>query len=345
MEDRWRRSCRARSPPCRPGVSWRASSTTRSRERNRGNILKPGIAATFLELGDATSRNLEFSHRRNVSVSFGEETITEINLLEIRRRHPERVHVWTFTKAQEAKIGADWEWHIVGRERTAKMRVQAKRLQRNDVLKITHKVSSSGDQQRDLLLSGAQADGMKPIYCIYCTEPQRGIWTEITAPSGYRSYHTGCLLVDANDVSLATRRLHEIEDRCIPWHYLVERSAFVYDKQEFINENLDALVIRTYASIGLIPTPTDGDEWELARRRGWNAPTIDDLNEDTGRDFDGTGVAETTDEDRARLEAGTAAGRQIARQDQERAHARGVSRMMAIDVRDAEAEEGLPRRM
>ena len=305
-------------------------------------MLKPGIAATFLELGDATSRNLQFSHRGDVSVSYGEETITETNLLEIRRRHPERVHLQTFTKAQEGKIGADWEWHIVGRKRTAKMRVQAKRLQCNDVLKITHKVASTGKQQRGLLIGGAQTDGMKPVYCIYCTEPQRGIWTEKTAPIGYRSYHSGCLLADANDVSLTTRRLHQIEDRCIPWHFLIERSAFLYDRQEFIDAGQDALFVRTRVSIGLMPIPLVGGEAVPPRRRGWNAPTIDDLNEDTGRDFDGIGVAETTDEDRARLEPGTAAGRQIAERDRERARERGISRMMAIDVRedpDAEVKE------
>ena len=51
---------------------------------------------TFLELGDATSCNLKFSHRDDVWVSYGEETITETNLLEIRRRHPEHVRVRTF---------------------------------------------------------------------------------------------------------------------------------------------------------------------------------------------------------------------------------------------------------
>jgi len=85
--------------------------------------LKSTMIATLLRLGDSTSRNLEFSHRPNVWVSYGEETITESNLLEIRRRHPELVRVRTFPKREEAKSGADWEWHIVGRRRTFKMRV------------------------------------------------------------------------------------------------------------------------------------------------------------------------------------------------------------------------------
>ena len=91
---------------------------------------------TFLELGDATSHNLEFSHREDVFVSYGEETITENNLLEIRRRHIDRVHLETFTKPKEGKSGADWEWHIIGHKWTLKMRVQAKRVQCDDTLKI-----------------------------------------------------------------------------------------------------------------------------------------------------------------------------------------------------------------
>ena len=102
------------------------------------------LALTFLELGDATSRNLEFSHGDNVWVSYGEETITETNLLEITRRHPQIVDVRTFPKKVEATNGADWEWHIVGSLRTLRMRVQAKRLQRNGVLKVKHTVKSSG---------------------------------------------------------------------------------------------------------------------------------------------------------------------------------------------------------
>ena len=85
------------------------------------------LVKTFLELGDATSRNLEFSHRQDVFVSYGEETITEHNLLEIRRRHRKRICLETFPKRKEAQNGADWEWHIVGNKWTLKMRVQAKR--------------------------------------------------------------------------------------------------------------------------------------------------------------------------------------------------------------------------
>ena len=73
--------------------------------------MKLDLALTFLELGDAASRNLEFSHGDDVWVSYGEETITETSLLEIGRRHPRLVRVRTFPKMVEATNGADWEWH------------------------------------------------------------------------------------------------------------------------------------------------------------------------------------------------------------------------------------------
>ena len=60
---------------------------------------------TLLELGDATSRNLEFAHRKDVHVSLGEEATTEHNLLEIRRRHWDSTRIETFPKPKEAKNG------------------------------------------------------------------------------------------------------------------------------------------------------------------------------------------------------------------------------------------------
>ena len=288
--------------------------------------MKSSWAATLLELGDATSRNLEFSHRDDVCVSYGEETITETNLLEIRRRHPELVGVYTFPKPREAKNGADWEWHVVGRRQTLKMRVQAKRLQSNGVLKVKHKVKSSGKQQRDLLVSGARADRMKAVYCIYCTERQRRIWKA----RGYRSFHTGCLLADACDVPLAIGKLCEIENKCIPWHYLVERCDFVQERRELITAEDENRVRLLSISIDRMEVGTDGGDAD----KGWNAPTVDDLNGDTGRAFDRTGVEETTPEDEERLAAATVEGHRMPRDDRERLLELGIYRMVVIDVRD-----------
>lgn len=302
--------------------------------------MKSALTATLLDLGDATSRNLEFSHCAGVSISYGEETITESNLLEIRRRHPKLVRLWTFTKPKEGKIGADWEWHIVGRSRTVKMRVQAKRVQRNDVLKVKHKVKSSGRQQRCLLIAGAQAACMKPVYCIYSTNQQRKFWRQPKGPPGYRTFQTGCLLADAADVPLRTRKLDEVEQKCIPWHFLCEPTVSMQWRLEVAKVGGEDFV--HFVSVGRRPVPVlaNGEVGVPPEFSGWNAPSINDLNEDTGWDFDRTGVEETTAEDRARLKPETVDGRRILQSDGERLQELGICRMMVMDVRgEPESEE------
>lgn len=174
------------------------------------------LVETMMHLGDMTSRNLDFSYRRNVPVSYGEETITESNLLELRRHHSDVVHLRTFSKHQESKNGADWEWRIIGNVRSLVMRVQAKRVQRNDVLRIRHTVGQTDRQQHDLLVETAKADDMKPMYCIYCTERQRIHWRQIGG------LQTGCLLVDAERLSENVSSLGLIESACWPWHFLFD---------------------------------------------------------------------------------------------------------------------------
>ena len=302
--------------------------------------MKFDMAATFVELGDATSRNLAYSQGEGVGVSYGEETITETNLLEIRRRHPEHVHLHTFSKHAESRNGADWEWHIVGRRRTLKMRVQAKRVQRDEVLKIKHEVKSSGEQQRQLLRAGALAAGMKPVYCIYCTEGQREFWKQDKALPGFRSLETGCLLAGAEDVPQDTKRLIEIEEKCKPWHHLFLPGILTLGEFEYFEVDAGDLIefvgIRQPRSYAVVIEGLD----EPADGSGWKAPTVDDLNGDTGRQFDRIGVGETTEEDRARVEPDTENGREMARRDAERLRALRLSRMLVMDVRgDPESDE------
>ncbi len=132
--------------------------------------MKETLLYSLLELGHATSQNLGFAHRDDVYISYGEETITEGNLLELRRRHPTIVHLKTFDKRKEASNGADWEWHITGRARQFRMRVQAKRIQRDNKLKIPHKVQSSRRYQIELLIDDAKINRLKPVYCFYASE-------------------------------------------------------------------------------------------------------------------------------------------------------------------------------
>ena len=292
----------------------------------------PNILTTFLELGDATSRNLEFAHRPDVSVSYGEETITENNLLEIRRRHPHLVYLETFPKLKEAKSGADWEWHIIGRKYTARMRVQAKRVQSNGTLKIRHRVKSSGLQQRDLLLDAAKRDNLKPVYCFYSTESQRSIWNQLN-PTEDSEFQTGCLLADARDVSDSTTNLKQIEDKCIPWHYLFNRTVrTVFVRRKYETIEYGSYVFGEWQQYVLAPSTHDRESTAASE-----FPTIEDLNGQGRREnFDSTGVGETNSEDLERLRSRTRIEDWQERVSYKTHLEMNVHRIMWIDVRNVQ---------
>ena len=168
---------------------------------------------------------------------------------------------------------------------------------------VKHKVASSGIQQRQLLIDGANADNMKPVYCIYSTNRQRRIWKQVSRWGMSEFYQAGCLLADASDVPLTTRKLEQIENKCIPWHYLFNRVALVHAKIELLEQ--EDRELQSYYSVSRTPQVSQFFiamiRWGQPYNMGWNAPTIADLNEDTERDFDRTGIRKTTDEDQARL--------------------------------------------
>lgn len=241
-----------------------------------------GLIKCMRQLGHATSCNLEFSYRTDVPISYGEETITESNLLELRRHHSDIVHLRTLSKHEEASIGADWEWYIVGRRRTLRMRVQAKRVQRTGVLKIRHVVGQSGGQQRDLLIQAARVARMRPMYCIYCTESHRNLWKQTGR------WQTGCLLVDARVMPLSTRRLDSIEWACWPWHYLLDPFPATFSIDHFLPREEGEEIVY---------------EFPFRSPLRWDGPTILDLNEDTGRTYNLAGVGETTSSDLAMVDS------------------------------------------
>jgi hypothetical protein len=274
-----------------------------------------GLLNSLLELANATSQNLAFAHRDDVSVSYGEETITESNLLELRRRHPQAITLSTFGKKAESLIGADWEWHIIGQHWTFRMRVQAKRLQKDNKLKIPHAVKSSGSQQIELLISDAKIHNLMPVYCFYASEDQRGVWIKRASSGQCQEYEYSCLLAKAQKVkSVMPKNLRSIEKDCIPWHYLV--SPHRYSKHQWMHQFQDpaliSFVVATEAAIGIV----DGDiEHELPN----DFPTIFDLNSEGRPEFEGIFKTQEVKKSKKMSE------RQFAE--------RGISRLIEIDVR------------
>lgn len=279
------------------------------------------LLRTLLELGDATSRNLEFVHRPDVSISYGEESITEQNLLELRRRHWPFTHVRTFNKREESKNGADWEWHVIGRVRTLKMRVQAKRNRQDNRLMIKYRVRSTGIQQHELLVEKSLDTGMKPVYCIYCSQTQRKVWKSVVGIKGVGQFHTGCLLVDARCVPCTTTHLRDIESRCVPWHYLCMPKVDSGSRRQ---------ARRGFESRHGIPS------FEIDKTEHWSLPSVDQLNGRGREDFDSTGVHETNSSELQPIESGTGYNLEARNRECRRLSEHGVHRWVVTDVRRKE---------
>lgn len=281
--------------------------------------MKSILVNTLLELAHATSQNLDFAHRKDVNVSYGEETITETNLLELRRRHPGVITLRTFGKKTEAKNGADWEWHIIGRARRFGMRVQAKRLQQDNVLKIPHVVKSSKDHQIDLLIKDARAQGLMPVYCFYASETQRQKWRTISNSGTLSPFEFGCLLASAHKVKVKMpKSLAAIESDCVPWHYLADRRRFSRIQQIVINEGSGPATLTSSEGFIQFPVP----ESELDDNSGNNGfPQIEDLNRTDAAIPPREGIIEGT-------------GDQVYNERSvESFQERGISKLLEIDVR------------
>lgn len=283
--------------------------------------MRGALLHSLLELGHATSQNLGFAHRDDVHVSYGEETITETNLLELRRRHSSIITLNTFGKKKESQIGADWEWHFIGRRRKFRMRVQAKRLQKDDKLKIPHKVKSSGKQQIDLLIKDAKANRLKPVYCLYAAEPQRNLWKKENVGGGFEAFEAGCLLAHAETVKKKMpKTLTDIEADCVPWHYLVERQDYAQTALTDVLD-VDSNILRFLVFSADVRIATGaGRSRDSASVEGF--PTLDELNAEAPPTRDIEGLIEIYEPEY-----------ELRRSDDEYRE-RGIGRLVEIDIRE-----------
>lgn len=186
------------------------------------------LCQSFVQIGHDISRDLR--HAWASGLSFGEETITETNLLALKRRHPKNVVLYSFTKQKEAVNGADWEWWFLDRAKQTgfPMRVQAKRLPKNShIFKglLDRKNVTTPGFQIDTLIANANRDNMLPIHCFYLDQ-------SVIARSvlGYRKRlglqdfkpELGCWVGLSTRIKQEQKKsLHGLKSYIFPWHLLV----------------------------------------------------------------------------------------------------------------------------
>jgi len=167
----------------------------------------------------------------------GEETITDLNLLELKERHPSEIIVTTYTKPVEGREGADWEWWLTGRSKLwLGFRVQAKIIDTSTATfpHLHYRKNANSPYQSDTLITRSltAVPPRIPVYCLYSYwAPSFGnpVWDCRRFPPRAHAY--GCSLLSAYAVvrlriSAAANALSHVRPDMTPWHCLICCSGY-----------------------------------------------------------------------------------------------------------------------
>ena len=125
-----------------------------------------------------------------------EETITDVNLLEISACHDDFVMTQKYTRREEgAKSGADWLWCIGEPGSWISMLVQAKII--NPKTQNCPRLDYRSGEQRRMLVKFAKSNKLLPLYCIYSHVPDgiSPLSKALTSLSSLDSKEWSCTLI------------------------------------------------------------------------------------------------------------------------------------------------------
>lgn len=179
----------------------------------------------------------EKARAARLGLFMSEETITELTLLNLAAVFQGHgLLVQPFTKAQETRNGADWEFWFIQGARSVGLRVQAKRLFPNGNYAS---LEPGGSQNRKLILHAGRCC---PVYIFYNDAPAYRCNSPDCACGEYRGpSYRGCTLAPAAAVARTTNNsASSLQGVTIPWHCLVcESAANTMSLPETIAENLN----------------------------------------------------------------------------------------------------------
>lgn len=158
----------------------------------------------------------------------GEETITNINLLEIKRARLREVRIPKINKANEFKTGIDWEWWIGSNQRGWwRYVVQAKKIDScGRYNKLRHKIGSNF--QIDILEAYAKSNQCIPLYCFYNSIKANNLQAYWQCCVPYDELQLGCTVAPVDVVKKAfvqgeskTFQFMHFQQLILPWRCLV----------------------------------------------------------------------------------------------------------------------------
>lgn len=192
--------------------------------------MRNSLCETFRSLAILTQAQL--AKGRRVGHQPLEETLTDLNILELKDRHPNEIYSQTFNKNQEGVNGADWEWWLTNSSKSLwlGLRVQAKVLHlATDSFRHLHYYKKGPPKiyQLSKLKDEAARNGLFPLYCFYTHSSSCTLASAtpcLTFPYAPELY--GCALTSVNHVeSLQTagniKDYLSVMSAAVPWHCLV----------------------------------------------------------------------------------------------------------------------------
>ena len=165
---------------------------------------------------------------RDLGIAFGEETFTDLLLLDLILSAKQRTQIIQTKKSAEAVQGTDWEWWI-GSDSLGWIpyAIQAKRIAKKgtNYTSLTHRVN--GTPQIDLLERYAASQQSYPIYCFYNSVPSIDVTKFWHCGLPPKEPQLGCTVVPTDVVRKAINQyggknfefIHEHDD-ALPWRCL-----------------------------------------------------------------------------------------------------------------------------
>lgn len=104
-------------------------------------------------------------------ISIGEESITEVALIKLKKLIGSSLQVLKFSRSLENKNGADWEWIVIQGDKWLGFRIQAKRIFNeegySEYTSLHHKIENEFSTQNEALISNAKKSYYIPLYSFY----------------------------------------------------------------------------------------------------------------------------------------------------------------------------------
>ena len=192
----------------------------------RGQV-ESGLCAFFQQAALAIWQKTGFAREHNLKYS--EETITETTFMDLHRAKLPGVRVHLYSRSEESRVGADWEWYFGTPGSWMAARVQAKRIDnRLDFYKkLNYTVPRTGRRQLDLLISQARNTHL-PLVAFYNHWDWSPLYERLCRIDGdsRMKEQWGCSIGCAKRIrgyieQRGPTHVSQVMPSCLPWQCLV----------------------------------------------------------------------------------------------------------------------------